>query len=240
MIDFHTHILPDIDDGSNSVEESVRLIEILAEQGVNKIVLTPHFYAYRSSIERFSEKRNEALKSLCLALEEKQLNVEIYLGCEVLFFDELWRVEEIKEFCIKGTNYILIEMPFSSWEHSMVECVVNLTNRGLIPVLAHFERYIGYKGNMAKIREMTRAGVIVQMNCDYLNNFFTKGKALRFIKNGSVFALGSDCHNLDKRKPDFGRVEGLICKKIGKKHYERMIKQQEMILRNATKVYPIH
>ena len=238
MIDFHTHILPDIDDGSSSVEESVRLVELLAEQGVNKIVLTPHFYAYRSSIERFSEKRSAALKTLTSALKEKQLNIDIYIGCEVLFFDELWRVDDVKEFCVKGTNYILIEMPFASWENSMVECVINLINRGFCPVLAHFERYIVYKGNMAKIREMTRAGALVQMNCDYINNFFTRGKALRFIKNGSVFAFGSDCHNLDNRKPDFGRIEELLCKKIGKKNYEKIIKQQEMIIRGATKVYP--
>ena len=77
MIDFHTHILPEIDDGSNSVKESVVLIKRLKEQGVNDIVLTPHFYAYSSSAENFNEIKSKSLKTL---LEElKTENIEVNL-----------------------------------------------------------------------------------------------------------------------------------------------------------------
>ncbi len=238
MIDFHTHILPDIDDGSDSVEQSVRMIEILLEQGVKKIVLTPHFYAYRSSVDRFSDKREASLKKLTEALKERKINVELYLGSEVLFFEELWRVEEIGEFCIKGTDCILIEMPFSSWENSMVESVINITNRGITPILAHFDRYLKYKGNLAKIREMMRAGVLVQMNCDYLNNFFTRGKAVKFIKRGSVFALGTDCHDIDKRRPEFKSADEYLRKKLDKRIYDRFYKLQDQLIKSAKIVYP--
>ncbi len=238
MIDFHTHILPDIDDGSCSVEESVRMIEILVKQGVKRIILTPHFYAYRSSIERLREKRKDALKALIKALKEQNVDVELYIGCEVLFFDDLWHLEDIKELCIEGTNYILLEMPFSSWENSSVEHIINLANRGIIPILAHFERYLRYKGNMPKIREMMRAGILVQMNCDYLKKVLTKRKALNFIRKGSVFALGTDCHNLTDRKPDYDNVNDLLVKKLDKKTYDGFIRQQEVFIKGATRVYP--
>lgn len=238
MIDFHTHILPDIDDGAGSVEESVRMIEMLCEQGVRKILLTPHFYAYMSSSESFVEKRKRALEKLLKALGDKKPEVEIYLGGEVLFFDELWRLKEIKDFCISGTDYILIEMPFSSWENNMVESVINLFSRGVVPVIAHFERYLKYKGNQTKIRELVNAGALLQMNCQYMNKFFTRSKAIRYIKNGEVFALGSDCHNISGRKPDFENIDKLLKNKLNDRQYDKFISRQEKILRKATKVYP--
>lgn len=238
MIDFHTHILPDIDDGSSSVEESVRMIEILCSQGVKQIVLTPHFYAYRSSVEGFCKNRESALKKLISELKNNDIAVELYAGCEVLFFEELWRVENIRDFCIKGTDCILIEMPFSSWENSTVEKIINLFNKGFIPVLAHFERYLRYKGNAKRINELINSGVLLQMNCDYLNKFSTRGKALKFIKKGIVFALGSDCHNISDRKPNYEIAGQLLKKKLDKRVYEKFIKRQASVIGRAKKVYP--
>ena len=238
MIDFHTHILPDIDDGADSVEESVRMIEMLCEQGVEKILLTPHFYAYVSSVNSFLEKRSSALKKLLKALEESKPKVELYLGGEVLYFEELWRVSEIKDFCIEGTDYILLEMPFSSWENNMVESVINLTARGVTPVIAHFERYLSYQGNLAKIKELVSAGVLLQMNCQSLHKTFFRSKAIKFIKKGVVFALGSDCHNISDRKPNFDGVEGLLQKKLDEKQYRKFVGMQEAFFKKARRVYP--
>lgn len=239
MIDFHTHILPDIDDGAGSVEESVRMIEMLYEQGVRKILLTPHFYAYMLSVEEFIGKRRVSLDKLLKILQEKNLNVELYLGGEVLFYEELWRLNDIKKFCIAGTDYILIEMPFSSWEKNMVESVTNLCSRGVVPVIAHFERYLAYKGNSKKIKELMNAGALLQMNCQYLTNFFTRSKAIRYIRKGEVLALGSDCHNISGRKPDFENIDKLLKKKLSERQYGKFKGKQENLLRKATKVYPV-
>ena len=239
MIDFHTHILPDIDDGSSSVEESVRMIEMLREQGVKKILLTPHFYAYVSSADRFMQKRNDALKKLVKALSETKLDVELYLGGEVLFFEELWRIDEIKDFCIDGTDCILLEMPFSSWENYMVESVINIAGRGITPIIAHFERYLKYKGNAAKIQELIRAGVLLQMNCEYLNKFFNRSKAIKFIRKGVVFALGSDCHNISERKPNYENVEKLLSQKLNERQFRKFMGLQENFFKKAKRVYPV-
>ncbi len=238
MVDFHTHILPDIDDGSSSVEESVRMIEMLSEQGVEKIVLTPHFYAYVSSPEQFVEKRDAAVKKLLRALNETSINVKIYLGGEILLFEELWRVDEIREFCVGGTDYIMVEMPFAKWDHTIVESVKNLSNRGLVPIIAHFERYLKYKGNAAKIRELVNNGAVLQMNCEYLNKFFSRGKAVRFIKKGKVFALGTDCHSVSGRCPNYSMARQILEKKLGKKLFQSFIENQSEFLSRTKPIYP--
>jgi hypothetical protein len=98
MIDFHTHILPGIDDGSSNSESSIMLLKKLKKQGVSKVLLTPHFYAYSSNAENFCETRKLSAQNLLKALENDPVDIELYLGCEVLYFDEIWRIEKIRDF----------------------------------------------------------------------------------------------------------------------------------------------
>lgn len=238
MIDFHTHILPEIDDGSSSVKESVALLKMLKEQGVNKVLLTPHFYAYSSSAEIFEERRESALTKLLEALSETPVDIEIYLGCEVLYFEELWRVENLNSFCIKGTDYILIEMPFTQWTDTMIRGIEKIIGKGLTPIIAHFERYLPYNGNLSKIYELVEMGALLQMNCDYLNGFFTKGKAVKFIKKDMVAVLGSDCHNIQHRYPGYHSAAQYLKKKVSDERYKRFVTVQKRILSKAEKVYP--
>ena len=236
MIDFHTHIMPEIDDGSSSEYESVQLLKTLREQGVDKVLLTPHFYAYSSSAETFDELRESSLKALMEALSDTPLDVELYLGCEVYYFEELWRVEKLKDFCIKGTDYILIEMPFSAWTDSMVRGIEKIIGKGITPIIAHFERYISY-GNMSKIYELIEMGALLQMNCDYINRFATRRKAIKLIKKDIVAVLGSDCHNMDKRRPEYLSAVDHLRKKLSKERFNRFFSFQKRILSKAEPVY---
>ena len=238
MIDFHTHILPEIDDGSSSAKESLVLLKMLKEQGVENVFLTPHFYAYSSSAESFRERRNSSLKELVAELEKDSLDINLYLGCEVFFFEELWRIEELADFCIKGTNYILIEMPFSEWTDSMVRSIEKIIGKGFTPIMAHFERYLRYNGNLSKIYEIAQMGALFQMNCKYLNSFFTRRKAVSFVKKGIVIALGTDCHNISFRKPDYLSAISYLKKKLRKEQFERFIYFQNRIVSQAERVYP--
>ena len=237
MVDFHTHILPGIDDGSTCGQISVRMLKMLEEQGVRKVLLTPHFYAYAYDAESFEEKRSSALKELLGELRKEPVGIDLYLGCEVLYFEELWRVEKLKHFCISGTDYILLELPFSAWSDSLVSNVEKIINKGLIPIIAHFERYIKYKGNLEKIYEMMDMGVLLQMNCKFLNKFLTRRRALRFIKKGMVLALGTDCHNLENRCPDYDRAIAYLKKKLTPDDYEKFSFRSNRLLKNAQKIY---
>ncbi len=238
MLDFHTHILPGIDDGSTSVEESVQMLKMLEKQGVGRVLLTPHFYAYYCSVEEFLESRESAVKELLEALEkEGSVSIDLYLGCEVLYFDELWRIDNLKSLCIQGTDYILVEMPFSQWQDSAVEGIERLISKGLTPVIAHFDRYIKYKGNLEKIYKLVAAGALLQLNCSCLDSFFARRKVSGFLKKGMVFVIGTDCHNITSRKPDYLGAAMYIKKKLGERTYARFISRQNSIIKSAQKIF---
>lgn len=237
MIDFHTHILPEVDDGSTNAQMSVALLRKLKSQGVNKVLLTPHFYAYASSAESFVERRQSSLEKLLEELKNDCVNVELYSGCEVLYFEELWRVEQLRDFCIAGTEYILLEMPFAPWSENMVRGVEKLFGKGVTPIIAHFERYIKYKGNLEKIYQMVEMGALLQMNCKYINDFKTRRKAVKFIKSGAVFAIGTDCHNLDDRAPNYASAVEILKKKLSDSELKQLLSRPCQILKSAERVY---
>ncbi|MBQ3022566.1 MAG: capsular polysaccharide biosynthesis protein [Clostridia bacterium] len=236
MIDFHTHILPEIDDGSSSVTESVELLKMLRQQGVSKVVLTPHFYAYSSSAESFLKMRQESLGKLVKALGEESVDIDLYLGCEVLYFEELWRLENLDSYCIEGTRHILIEMPFSPWADSMIDGIEKIITKGYIPIIAHFERYLGYQGNKKKVEKLLSMGALLQINCEFLNRFLTRGKAAKLIRKGYISALGTDCHNIGERAPKYDIADAYLRKKLSSHRYERFQKRQRRILSGAEKV----
>lgn len=237
MIDFHTHILPAVDDGSPNAQISVTLLKELKNQGVKKVLLTPHFYAYASSAEIFAERRETSKEELLLELKKEPVDIELYLGCEVLYFEELWRVESLKDFSIRGTEYILVEMPFAPWSENMVRGVEKLIGKGLTPIMAHFERYIKYKGNWEKLYEMVEMGALLQMNCKYINDFKTRRRAIKFIKSGAVFAIGTDCHNLVGRAPDYSKAVDILKRKLSEVEFKQLLSRPNSILKDAERIY---
>jgi len=238
MIDFHTHILPEIDDGCNSVKESVVLIKMLKEQGVNNVFLTPHFYAYSSSAEKYSELRIKSLKNLIEELKKEKVEINLYLGSEVYFFEELWRIDTLPKLCLRGTEYILIELPFSEWTDTTISSVEKIVGKGYTPIIAHIERYIKFGKNMSKLYKLIEMGALLQMNCAWLNKFTTRRKAVKLIKRGLVSILGTDCHNLSDRVPDFGCACNYLKKKLTKEEFNRFMRLQKKIISSAEKVYP--
>ena len=141
--DFHSHILPGIDDGSSSVEESLKLLEIEAEQGIKRVVATPHFYANHDSPERFLERRKNAKALLEKALENRIDMPKIEIGAEVHFFRGISDSEFLPELTITNKRFILIEMPDSDWSESMYSELESIYyQRGITPIIAHMDRYI--------------------------------------------------------------------------------------------------
>ena len=237
MIDFHTHILPGIDDGSTSVQESVRMLKALEMQGVESVVLTPHFYAYKTDITSFLEERKMSFDSLVKRLKEENIRMNMYLAAEVLYFEELWRVDNLESLCISGTKYIMLEMPFSKWTDSMISGVEKIISRGLTPVIAHFERYARIHRSMDRIYELVNIGAMLQINCDWFGKPLLRRWVASMLKNGIVSAIGTDCHNMEKRAPNYKVASDFIEKKLKGKESNLLYIQQDMIMRNAVKSY---
>ena len=212
MIDFHSHILPGIDDGSRSVEESIQLLNRLREQEVTTVVATPHFYANEQSVETFLQRRADAYDRLQAQCTEEV--PDIRLGAEVLYYNGISRLQGLERLCIEGTQVLLLEMPFSRWSSTVIREVLEIANMGFILVLAHIERYMRYQ-RAGVFDELLRNGIRMQVNASYFVERFTRRAALRQVGSGQIHLLGSDCHGIQNRPPCLDVAAAVICKKYG-------------------------
>jgi len=222
MIDIHSHILPKMDDGSRSVEMSVEMLKESYNQGIDVICATSHFYPSKESPERFIERRKESFLKLAPYLT-KEMPI-IRLGAEVQYFEGITNVELLPRLRIQGSNLLLIEMPFSKWSERMIKDVLYLKKALKYSIiLAHIERYLEYN-DIVMFEELSKQGIILQMNASIFTDFFKKSKAIHLLDSGVVKLLGSDCHNMDSRKPNLTEAYKVIEKKLGK---EKLLKMNE-------------
>lgn len=199
--DVHTHIIPCIDDGSQSVEESLSLIEALNNQGVENIVLTPHFYTHKESAEDFISRRDEAYKELKDLIPDY---VNVKLGAEVYVTEYLFAQErDLSPLCIEGTNYMITEFSYDSdFTGKSLTKLRRLKDLGFIPVLPHVERYSALMKKKSRLEELIDMGVIIQSN---FNSFTEQGKArklLKFLNCGYIHILSTDVHSFFRNAPD--------------------------------------
>lgn len=219
MIDFHSHILPKLDDGSKNTDMSVQMLETSMKYGIDVMVATPHFYIKYDTVDKFLDHRKASYNALMHKIKINGINVpEIKLGAEVYYFGGMAALPDIKRLCIDNTNYLLLEMPFEEWTGKMISDVERLVyDKNIIPVIAHLDRYLSYQKHNNHIQDLLNIGAVVQMNGDYVNGIFTRKNALKLIRDGVVSLLGSDCHNMQKRAPNLDKTFKIIRKKCGQK-----------------------
>lgn len=204
MIDIHSHILPGIDDGARTIDESIDVVQELASQGVTGIVATPHYITdtYFTS----SKRDNEVLiGKLRQALLDAGVKMEIWLGNEI-FIDrdiiELLRKNIVSS--LAGGNYVLVEFSLNEEYPNYVDILGDLTEKGYKVILAHPERYVLTQQNYDVLEELCDLGVLLQCNVGSFIGQYGKAAeklAVRLAKEDRIFALGSDIHHArgDKR-----------------------------------------
>lgn len=223
LTDFHTHILPELDDGSRSVEESLKMLRAEAEQGVQHVVLTPHFYPHLHSVEGFLADREESYQKLREAVSSESGLPQLHLGAEVYFYSGMSGSEALKRLTVEGTNYLLVEMPQSPWPESAYRELDSIVcEQGLTPVIAHIDRYIRPLRSYGIMERLGSLPVLVQANANFFQKRFTKALALRLLRNGGIHMLGSDCHGSEYRPPDLLGALQVIEGQLGKHFVENM------------------
>lgn len=231
MLDCHSHILPKIDDGSRSIEESMKILREFQKQGIELLFATPHFYP-DAKLEEFLEKRERAYAELVEEISRSGEEVpKILKGAEVLLSIDTPNLPGLEKLCIEGTKYILIELPYVNWSEWVYGAIYNIiANRGLIPILAHIERYERVVNDLSKINRLLEMDVVVQMNAYSLLGK-KKAFALRLIKNNMIHVLGSDAH---REKTAIGVVKGynVVSKKVGKDAAGRLMSNAKEIVAN--------
>lgn len=232
MIDFHSHILPGVDDGSKNVEMSLEMLRASAAQGVTDICLTPHFYAEQNTPEKFLEKRSRAAEELFSHLEGGL--PRIHLGAEVKYFEGICQCEDLELLKLQGTNIILIEMPFMNWTDRIwrdIEEISSYPNTKVM--LAHLERYLQFNAGKYLTKPAMR-DILIQSNAEnFTSGFFQRRKAMKMLREGIIDVIGSDCHNLSSRPQNIAEARKAIQKSLGSSALERIDRIGENILGSA-------
>lgn len=228
MTDLHTHILPEMDDGARTVRESLDMLAAQYSQGVDTVVLTPHFYPHREDVDQFLARRQRSAETMQQAIEslpdgEKQLP-RLVLGAEVAWRSDLLECERLNELCIGGTSNLLLELPFKPWSNLMIDQLYELIGRtGVRPVIAHLDRYLGLQSS-GLLNEIMNLGVPVQVGTDILMQPLRRRKALKLLKTGQAHFVASDCHDCVKRPPNLAAAVDFLRGKLEKWQVEEMIR----------------
>lgn len=196
MLDFHTHLLPAVDDGSRTPEESLELIAALDEFGFDSMVMTPHFYPYKEPMSEFLRRRDEAFSNF-----EKQVGgkTALYVGCECFMHDYIFNTEDITPLCLQGTQYLLTELSYRAEDgENMLKLIEKLVlAHNVTPVLAHVERYPYIMRDERFFRRFIEIGCLAQVNLQSFSRFFLKKRLADYLNKGYINFLGTDTH----RKP---------------------------------------
>lgn len=200
MTDYHCHILPNIDDGSESAEMSVEMVNIMQEQGVERIIATPHFCAHRErSVEDFLNKRQAAFEQI----KGKTAIKDIRLGAEVAIEHGISELEGIEKLAVEGTNIILLELPYRSYEKWMSEEIYDIAAEYKLKVmLAHVHRYLEYYSK-EEMEMILSTEAILQINNEAFAAHKEKKLAKQVLSEYELYAFGSDSHNTGVRKPNW-------------------------------------
>ncbi len=204
LTDFHTHILPHMDDGAKDTQTAIDMLHSLEQQGVRQVVLTPHFYAHReASVADFLERRARAFERIQSAVP----SMEYRLGAEVSLERDIAECEAIEQLAVSGTNLILLEPSYYGFHPSALEAVHNIAvGCHLRPVIAHIHRYVHlYKKE--EMAQLLALDAVFQINADAFDDWKERRFAKALLQSGREVVFGSDCHNMADRKPRWDALQ---------------------------------
>ncbi|MDR3294485.1 MAG: capsular polysaccharide biosynthesis protein [Clostridiales Family XIII bacterium] len=214
MTDFHTHVLPGMDDGSRSAGESAEMLGMLRAQGVTRLIASPHYYRQRETIPEFTERRGHSAEKLAGEAGAAPPPCMV-LGAEAAFFADMSKEPGLRRLCIGGTDMLLLEMPFAPWPAAVVNEVYQIvSSRGITPVIAHVERYMEHKRNLEALDRLISFGVVIQSNAEFFLERGTRRRAFGMLAAGRIHVFGSDCHDTHDRPPNMGALAALLKKKL--------------------------
>lgn len=229
MIDLHCHILPGIDDGAKTLDDSLALIAAEQKQNVTSIVFTPHFNIEKTSVEDFCRARNRSMNILTSSQRFTEFGMSVKTGAEVYFSMRLMSID-LDTLCFDGTEYILIELPVTERPYGLTHTLTDIINRGYTPVLAHVERYPYFTSNPVMLYDLIMKGCLAQVNSSSISEKSNISLlALKYIKWELVHIVCSDCHSINHRPPNMKRAFSIIEKKLGSQYKNWLIKNSKDI-----------
>lgn len=231
VTDFHTHVLPGMDDGSASVSESIAMLREAFRQGITHVVATPHFYPQKDSPESFLQRRQEAEGRLREQMSRETEIPTLSMGAEVYFFPGMSDSDALSWLTTGKNGYIMLELAQSPWSECTYREIQGIYEKqGLTPIIAHVDRYIRPFRTHGIPQRLEELPVLVQANADFFLNRGTASLALRLLKADRIHLLGSDCHNLTDRAPNLGKASQVIRNRLGVDVLERIGRYEHVVL----------
>ena len=196
--DIHSHLIPGIDDGAKDMQDSIQMIQRFAELGFKKIITSPHVMNdyYRNDSKTILGGRDEVRKEL----EKRNIQMSFDASAEYYLDDDLERKIKEKEVIPIQKKYLLFELPFVSEPIYLNQVIFTIQTHGLIPILAHPERYTYWKSEYSKYEELKDKGVLFQLNLNSLSGYYSpevKTIAEWLVDQDMIEMVGTDCHRMD-------------------------------------------
>lgn len=231
-IDIHSHILPGIDDGAETMEESLQMLACAAQDGISEMIMTPHFHYRRGHAA--PQKVQRVLKELQDAAENKNIKIRLYTGNELYYTHELLEIVKAGEaLTMAGTEYVLLEFSTETEKRRIQNAVYEFLSEGYLPIIAHIERYQAFTGNREFAEELSKMGAYYQVNADSLSGKFgwkMKHFARHMVQSGFVQFVATDAHDLKHRPPIYGKTAEWMTKKLG------AFETQQLLIENPKKL----
>ncbi len=204
ITDIHMHIIPGVDDGSKSIQESITLLQHTVAQGVGTVIATPHSWAIDHCGVEHMLSRFEDLKR---AVNEREIPVQLFLGCEMLVYDDtiddcIRKLDDGAYPTLAGSRYVLTEFDPDESMFNMESCIQKIVVAGYVPVIAHAERY--REITLGDVKSLKDLGALIQINAYSIadeKNSQTRQLANNCLSERIVDFIGSDAHRLDHRPP---------------------------------------
>ena len=235
MIDFHSHIIPNVDDGSKSVEETFELLKEAKEAGFSGVISTSHYIEgyYETNVN----ERSIWIKAISENLNKKQIKLDLYLGNEVYITKNILNLLKGNNIAsINNSNYILFELPMNAKPMNMYDIIYDMLEYGLIPILAHPERYAYVQKEPELIYDLIEKGVLMQSNYGSILGLYGEKAEIivkKMLENNMVHFLGSDVHKKNTIYPKIKEALNNIENIVGPEKLEELSSNNpKMVLEN--------
>ncbi len=235
MIDIHSHILPNIDDGARNIDETMELLKEAQSVGFEAIVSTAHYM--EGYYETAVDERTILTEAIFQKFIQYNIEMDLYLGSEIYLTDNIVKIlEERKASTINDTSYILFELPLNIEPENLYDIIYEITQCKLVPILAHPERYSFVWHDTEFLSDIIELGVLMQVNYASIIGYYGEKPqviAQKMFENNMVHLLGSDVHRTNTIYPKIPQILSILKKMIGEEKLEQLTTvNPELVLKN--------
>lgn len=239
MIDIHSHVIYEIDDGSRSYEESLSILKKMNEIGYRALVCTPHYIKGSKYIENNADKFDK-MQLLRSFVEKENLNLHLYLGNEIYIDSEIESlIKKGEVYPINHSRYLLIEFPVSRLMNDLMNLLFLLRSKGYVPIIAHPERYLYFQEDHELLDKFIEMGCLFQGNFSCIIGKYgehTKKLFLYMLKNNYYHFLATDVHHeTDILFLKFNKIKKMIIKEIDEVRFQQLTYDNPLkVIRNES------